>query len=241
MGQQGKHLRRISPDNVRGILERHQIYIASQNRGVLVQGERADMSHCDLRGFNFIDAKLIAVNLNGANLRGADLQGANLRYADLSKSNLVWAYLECADLQDANLTSAILINTKLDGADLSNANLTNANLSGADLTGLHGLLLWDLCRAEQKARFDQKLALACLGLNLRVEPANPATVMIYDDDSINNSLCDSEALLSYLEGLDRNAIAGSNEFWEAIAPFEVDGPLDFNSSILLSDVPDAHR
>ena len=56
-------------------------------------GEKADLSHADLR-----EANLREADLRGANLREADLRGANLREADLSHADL-----RGADLSGANL------------------------------------------------------------------------------------------------------------------------------------------
>ena len=45
------------------------------------KGERADLSHADLRGANLSDADLGHADLRGADLRGADLSHADLDYS----------------------------------------------------------------------------------------------------------------------------------------------------------------
>jgi len=86
------------------ILEQHKLWLETDGK----DGERADLSHTNLRGVN-----LSGVNLRHTNLSGADLSGVNLRDASLSG----------ADLSGANLSDA----------DLSGANLSHADLSGANL------------------------------------------------------------------------------------------------------------
>jgi hypothetical protein len=94
----------------------------------------------DLKGANFLNARMA-----GAQFQGADLRHANLCGADLTKSNLDGADLRGAQLDSTNFTRASLrgcnlfrcelFGTDLIRADLSNADLTYAFLKDADLTG----------------------------------------------------------------------------------------------------------
>jgi hypothetical protein len=100
--------RKIEPDELKRILERHKEWLADNTNG-----ERADLSMANLR----------MADLRMADLREADLSGANLRMADLRE----------ADLSGANLRGANLSGADLSGADLRWADLRMADLSWADL------------------------------------------------------------------------------------------------------------
>ncbi|MEI8080731.1 MAG: pentapeptide repeat-containing protein [Actinomycetes bacterium] len=94
----------------------------------------ADLSRCDLRGANLVNADLSAVNLAGANLERADLYSAKLTRADLSDATLILADLNRANLRNAELTRAKLFGANLMSVDGSGASLPYADLSGAFLT-----------------------------------------------------------------------------------------------------------
>ena len=100
---------------LRGILEKHSLWLAGDPNGV-----RADLREADLYGANLYGADLREANLRGANLYWADLYGADLHEADL---------------YGANLSNANLSRTNLSGAILCRANLREANLYGANLYG----------------------------------------------------------------------------------------------------------
>jgi uncharacterized protein YjbI with pentapeptide repeats len=101
----------------------------------------ANLSHRDLRGYDF---------------SYANLTGANLRYSRLQQSNLHQANLGGAKLFRANLTDANLCRTDLYKTQLHRANLTNANLQGTGLVAadfrkakligcrVYGMSAWDL-------------------------------------------------------------------------------------------------
>ena len=104
---------------LRGILEKHSLWLAGDPNGVRANLREADLSEANLYG----------ANLREANLSEANLYGANLRKADLS-----WAYLCLIDLRKADLSEANLYGANLRKADLSEANLYGANLRKADLS-----------------------------------------------------------------------------------------------------------
>ena len=106
----------MTSEIIKGILEKHALWLACKKGG-----ERADLSDADLSGADLSNADLSGANLSGANLRSANLSGADLSNADLSGANLSGANLRSANLSGANLS----------GANLSGANLRSANLSGA--------------------------------------------------------------------------------------------------------------
>ena len=103
----------MSPEQLKEILDNHEMWLAGKEGG-----KRADLRDADLERADLRNAKLIGADLRGADLEGADLRGADLRYADL----------EGADLRGADLSGA-----NLRGADLERADLRYADLRGADL------------------------------------------------------------------------------------------------------------
>jgi len=85
-------LRKISPDELKKILEGHQRWLESEGK----EGRRANLGLANLQN----------ADLSGANLQEAFLAEANLRNADLGRGNLRKADLGRADLQGANLNAA---------------------------------------------------------------------------------------------------------------------------------------
>ncbi|MCP4502650.1 MAG: pentapeptide repeat-containing protein, partial [Deltaproteobacteria bacterium] len=121
-------------ETLKKILASHALWLRSEG------GERADLSHAnlrnaDLQGADLRHAYLRDTNLRGANLRRAYLQGADLRGADLQGARPYDANLQDANLQDANLQYADLFHADLQGADLYGANLQGADLRYANLQG----------------------------------------------------------------------------------------------------------
>jgi len=121
------------------ILQKHKMWLRSEEGGERADLRGADLSHADLSQVDLSHADLSEANLNWANLSGADLHMANLslahlRMADLSGANLSWATLTYADLCEAKLNYADLRGANLSYADLYEADLHKANLSKADLS-----------------------------------------------------------------------------------------------------------
>ena len=115
---------------LRGIIEKHYLWLAGDPNG-----ERADLSGADLREADFGGANLSRSDLSGASLRRANLSGANLSEANLRGCNLRGADLRLADLRGADLIGANLSGANLREANLYLANFNGANLSGANLNG----------------------------------------------------------------------------------------------------------
>ena len=128
-------MKKISQEELKQILEKHKIYIATLGQ----EGERADLREADLKeaylsGVDLSGADLRGAYLEGADLRGTNLKGTNLRGADLRGADLEEAYLYRADLEEADLRGAYLDGANLEGAYLKGANLKGADLEGADLS-----------------------------------------------------------------------------------------------------------
>lgn len=96
-----------------------------------------------LEGFDFTDADLKKLNLDGM-----DFEDSMLRRADLEESSLRWADFELADLRGADLKRTDARNADFEGARLDGAELALADLRGADLSlaaGLTAAQLADSC------------------------------------------------------------------------------------------------
>ena len=124
-----KELRKVSQEELRGILELHKLWLETEGK----EGAQADVSYCDLSNADLTYAVLTNANLRYANVSNANLKYANLTYADLRYSNVSNANLRYANLTNANLTNANLSDTNLRCADLRCADLTNADLSNTIL------------------------------------------------------------------------------------------------------------
>ena len=103
----------MEANKLKEILEKHKMWLNSEEGG-----EKANLKFADL----------YMADLNGANLRVADLRGANIIDADLRRADL-----RKADLRGADLRLADLSGTNLRGVNLIEADLRGANLRGADL------------------------------------------------------------------------------------------------------------
>ena len=125
-----RKLGKITREELDAILKNHERWFATDGQ----EGERADLSYTDLRGFNLTKVNLAFADLSGTNLSRVNLLCAVLHCSDLRAANLSHVNVSCANLKYANLRYANLEGAKLSGADLEGANLRGANLSYADLT-----------------------------------------------------------------------------------------------------------
>jgi uncharacterized protein YjbI with pentapeptide repeats len=87
-----------------------------------------------LEGFDFTDA-----DLKGLKLDGMDFEDSILLRADLEESSLIWVDFEVADLRGADLKRTAARNANFEGARLDGAELDFADLRGADLSLAAGL------------------------------------------------------------------------------------------------------
>mgnify|MGYP002672113775 CR=1 FL=1 len=117
-----KELRKITREELNEVLEKHKLWLDTDGK----EGEQADLSYTDLRGFN----------LTRANLSDSDLEGADLRFANLKSTNLHSANFAGSDLSNADLTNAILRHSDLTGTNMFGANLEYAYLQGAKLSNV---------------------------------------------------------------------------------------------------------
>jgi hypothetical protein len=140
-------MKTYSPDELKGVIRLHALWLADADGGVRANLRGADLSRADLSRADLIDADLSRADLSWANLRDADLRDADLRGACLGDANLSGANLRGANLSGADLRDANLRDAYLSGACLGDANLSGANLSGANL-GRADLNRADLNRAD---------------------------------------------------------------------------------------------
>ncbi|WP_432190160.1 pentapeptide repeat-containing protein [Streptomyces sp. Tue6028] len=129
---------RALPEDVKAALTVLTRRDLQQRRTIPTQISGAQLSFCDLTGWdwrwvNLSNSKLKASNLARANLEGAILDYADLPGADLEGARLTEASLERADLTSAYLVGAVLLEANLIGATLTEAQMENANLSGAHM------------------------------------------------------------------------------------------------------------
>ena len=149
-------MRNISKEELEEILRKHKIWLREdeyedeeecadlndvnlalrKHKSSLEKGERANLDHVNLNGFdlsnaNLLGADLCCASLEGANLENADLIEADLSYANLKNANLKGAFLNKASLRHANLENANLSKTNLKRTDLRYADLILANLNSS--------------------------------------------------------------------------------------------------------------
>ena len=148
-------MRNISKEELEEILRKHKIWLREdwdddeecadlddvnlaliKHKSSLEKGERANLDHVNLNGFDLSNANLkradlCCASLEGANLENADLIEADLSYANLKNANLKGAILNKASLRHANLENANLSKTNLRRTDLRYADLILANLNSS--------------------------------------------------------------------------------------------------------------
>jgi uncharacterized protein YjbI with pentapeptide repeats len=128
-------LRDITTDQLDTVLAAHLLWLETDEK----EGQKADLSYCNLNGknlsrmnlrkANFKGAQLVWTNFHRTDLSGADLTDAAMSHADLSNSILIRATLRRAILRSANLYGVGCLHT-----DFRHADLTNAMIDGASST-----------------------------------------------------------------------------------------------------------
>lgn len=113
-------MRVLTKREIKDILKKHKMWLSDEEGG-----ECADFSGADLRGANFMDAKLMSADFSRSNLMDANFMGADLSGASFHDANLF----------GAGFTQAILENAFFIGADLRYARFYDANLKRADFLG----------------------------------------------------------------------------------------------------------
>jgi len=158
-------MREITARELSKILKKHKKWRDTDEN----KGEKADLSHADLKRIEahlrlFIKADLSNANLSGVDLSRADLRGADLSHADLSSADLSGANLAFANLSGANLSYANLSGiyggeVNLRGANLREADLSRAILSFAKLAKVKNLSINKLSEVKNlyEAELDPEL------------------------------------------------------------------------------------
>src|SRR5579863_8349924 len=123
-------LRRVSPQELRQILQLHELFISRRPGGRRAVLAYYDLSQTDLSDQDLSGADLTGVRLHRANLKNTCLRGAKLSTADLRAANLNGADLTGADLRSSCLRGAQLNRAKLPNADMSK--VVPIRLSGLD-------------------------------------------------------------------------------------------------------------
>ena len=129
-----KELGKITREELNDVLEKHKRWLDTDGK----EGERADLSYTDLRGFNLTRVNLAGADLSYTNLQSTNLWNSILDGVDMTGSNMVGssltnAYLATANLHKVNLEGADLRGAKLIYSNLRSADLMYADLQAADL------------------------------------------------------------------------------------------------------------
>src|SRR5262244_371119 len=125
----GGELCQLTPQELRQILQLHELFLARE-----AAGKRAVLAHYDLSSADLSDHDLTGADLTGARLHRAILKNTILRQAKLSTADL-----RAANLNGADLTGADLRSSCLRGAQLNNAKLPEADMSKITPIQLAGL------------------------------------------------------------------------------------------------------
>ncbi len=138
--QASSSLRKIHPDELQEILQKHKIWFESRGK----EGERAELSKADLH-----QKDLSFQNLAGANLRDADFSQASMRGINFKKATLAGTNFSKAGATFADFSGADLRGAKMHGANLSFSNFNDTNLRFADflLAYMRGTQLEQACLA----------------------------------------------------------------------------------------------
>jgi uncharacterized protein YjbI with pentapeptide repeats len=196
-----RELRKISPEDLKRILEEHRLWLESNGK----DGKKAGLSRTDLTGVdlsnadlskaNLLKANLLKANLSGAKLTGVDLRLANLSEASMMKTRLEWANLTGAVIQNACLEGAILEEAKLAKANFKGTNLSLTKLSGARLVDAN-LLKVNLSHAKLSGANLTRARLS----GARLDYANLSEAKLEDTDLSWASLYGTNLSKAYLKG-----------------------------------------
>src|SRR5215472_8834931 len=115
----GGGLRQLSAQELRQILQLHELFVSRRPGGRRAVLAYYDLSQTDLSDQDLSGADLTGVRLHRANLKNTCLRGAKLSTADLRAANLNGADLTGADLRSSCLRGAQLNRAKLPNADMS--------------------------------------------------------------------------------------------------------------------------
>src|SRR6185312_5406823 len=127
-------LRQLTPQELRQILQLHELYLAREAKGC-----RAVLAYYDLSSADLSDHDLSGADLTGARLHRAILKNTVLREAQLSTADL-----RAANLNGADLTGADLRSSCLRGAQMNNARLPDADMSKIAPIGFDALEAGDV-------------------------------------------------------------------------------------------------
>jgi hypothetical protein len=101
-------MNKITPDELKRILERHIDWFTGRDGGQCADLHEAGLKGADLSNAFLYMADLSDADLQGAAFGGAHLTNANFNGANLREADLSWAYLHGANLSGADLRGATL-------------------------------------------------------------------------------------------------------------------------------------
>lgn len=116
-------MRRITQGEINEIIDEHQKWVISFG----AEGQKADLSNCDISGLNMSHA-----NLTGGIFINTNMSFVNLSHTNLSHANMVRVILEGADLAFTNLSFANLAMAYLGGAILNTTLFCHSRLTSCE-------------------------------------------------------------------------------------------------------------
>lgn len=122
----------MDEDGLKEVLRLHGLWLNGEP-----DGERADLSHADLRDMDLQRADLRFVVMRQALLCGANLRESRLEYAEMYRADLREADMFHADLTFASMQCANLARSSMRDANCASSNFMQADMGEVDLTGAH--------------------------------------------------------------------------------------------------------
>lgn len=122
----------MNEDKLKEVLRLHLLWLNGDP-----DGERADLSHADLRDMDLQRANLSFAVMKQALLCGANLSDSRLEYAEMYRADLREADMTRADLSLASLQYANLARSSMRDANCASSNFMQADMGEVDLTGAH--------------------------------------------------------------------------------------------------------
>jgi hypothetical protein len=132
-----------------------------RDRGREHEGQRLDLSYCDLRGANFRKAHLQGARFYEAHLEGAWFPGAHVERTNFDLAHVEGAIFYMAHMENASFVGAHVEGANFDGTHLEGANFTATHVEEASFYRAVGLAVEEMEYTEgcEQAHFDDAFRL----------------------------------------------------------------------------------
>lgn len=203
-----KSLRKITKEELDEILESHHLWRKSDK----VEGEKADLSYCDLsgmdlRGISFSSADLSFSDLSETLLHNCNFFNADLSFSDLSRSNCEKSFFIGTDLSEVDFSSATLLNCRFDFANLFGTNFNKALLEKLNFRGVKNL--------EAATISHEQLKLINNVPNISIPNSNNVENQAsFEIEELKKKLQEREEQLSHAEESEKEKIRKATELLE---------------------------